>query len=155
MTRTYVMASSRPFTASATSIGARRARLRRRLLALPVGLLLAIAPAASALAAESGYGNTPTPPSSTPSSTPPASGTSPSKSSSTPTKTSTPEKETAPSKEKSAPSKEKESTPAAKSSTKALPFTGLDLRWIVGIGLVLMVAGCSILVAQRRHRTDR
>jgi hypothetical protein len=39
--------------------------------------------------------------------------------------------------------------PAKESS---LPFTGYDLRWTVGFGLLLMGAGASIVVVQRRQR---
>jgi len=37
----------------------------------------------------------------------------------------------------------------------ALPFTGLDLRWDIGLGLILLAAGLSIVAAQRRHRRER
>jgi len=33
-----------------------------------------------------------------------------------------------------------------------LPFTGFDLRWDIGGGLLLMGAGFSLVAAQRRHR---
>jgi hypothetical protein len=35
-----------------------------------------------------------------------------------------------------------------------LPFTGLDLRWTVGAGLLLLGAGGSIMVMQGRRRRD-
>ena len=57
----------------------------------------------------------------------------------------TPEKETAPAKASSTPT-----TSTEKAST--LPFTGFDLRWDIGFGLLLMGAGFSIVVAQRRQR---
>jgi cytoskeletal protein RodZ len=70
------------------------------------------------------------------------------------------EKKVAPAKEekKVAPEKEvapaKETTPAV-STTPAkateLPFTGLDLRWIVGGGLLLIAVGGVSLGAMRRH----
>lgn len=68
---------------------------------------------------------------------------------------------------KTAPSKEKEEKAAPTETSKApagtapateeekaatLPFTGFDLRWTVGMGLLLMGAGMSIVVVQRRHR---
>jgi uncharacterized surface anchored protein len=73
----------------------------------------------------------------------PSTGTSPSKEASKPTtttKATSPETSSAP------------TTQAAKAST--LPFTGLDLRWIVGIGLLMMGAGFSIVVVQRREGRD-
>jgi hypothetical protein len=33
-----------------------------------------------------------------------------------------------------------------------LPFTGFDLRWDIGFGVVLLGAGFSILAMQRRQR---
>jgi hypothetical protein len=69
----------------------------------------------------------------------PKSGTSPSK------ETTTPAKETAPESKSTAPSSE-----PAKSST--LPFTGLDLRLVVAVGILLVGAGFSIMVVQRRQR---
>src|ERR1035441_5557780 len=70
-------------------------------------------------------------------------GTSPSKEAGTPT-TST-SKETAPSTSSATPTSQKAST---------LPFTGFDLRWSVGAGLLLMGAGFSIVAAQRRQRRE-
>ncbi|MCW2969717.1 MAG: hypothetical protein JWO23_844, partial [Solirubrobacterales bacterium] len=35
-----------------------------------------------------------------------------------------------------------------------LPFTGLDLRWTIAVGLLLMGAGFAIVGLQRRHRRD-
>jgi hypothetical protein len=31
----------------------------------------------------------------------------------------------------------------------------MDLRWMIGMGLLLAGAGVSIVTAQRRHRGDR
>jgi uncharacterized surface anchored protein len=168
MTRTDVMASSRPRTAGATSNG-RGSRLLRGLVALPAVLVLALAltPGVAAAATEeptSGY----TTPSTTTTSTEPTSGyTTPSttttakseiKPSTTPTTTS-PSTGTLPSKESEEPKTTPVSEPAAsntsttpKSST--LPFTGFDLRWDVGFGLLLLVAGFSIVAIQRRQRRD-
>jgi 2-oxoglutarate dehydrogenase E2 component (dihydrolipoamide succinyltransferase) len=70
----------------------------------------------------------------------PKSGTSPSKEATTPTKESAPESKSA------APS----TSEPAKSST--LPFTGLDLRVVIAVGILMMGAGFSILVVQRRQR---
>jgi hypothetical protein len=135
MTRTDVMASSRPRTADAAPVGSGTARISRRVVVLPVLLLMALAlvlPSAAMAASEptSGYNQTPTTP---------TTGTSPSK------------------EEKSTPaSKEEPAKAAAPSAEKAstLPFTGLDLRWMVAVGLLLMGAGFSIVVVQRRgHRS--
>jgi hypothetical protein len=119
----------------------------RKLVVLPVAFALAMAlvvPTA-AFAAEEGlsnYNNKPTTSSSTP--TPaPATGTSPSKESSTPTKT------TAPETSSTEPSTTSEPT-AKKAST--LPFTGFDLRWTIGAGVILLAMGFSIVTVQRRQR---
>jgi uncharacterized surface anchored protein len=94
----------------------------------------------AAFAAEgtSGYGSTPTTPTTTtPTSTTPAT---------------EPKTGTSPSKEKSA----SETAPESKSAEKAtsLPFTGLDLRWVIVVGVLLMGAGLSIVLVQRRQRRD-
>ncbi len=131
MTRTDVVASSRPQAEREASI--RRASPRaRRLLALPVALLLAVAlvapTAALAASSESGYSQTaPTP----------KSGTSPSK-------------ETKPTKAAATATTTEPANESAKAQT--LPFTGFDLRWVVGFGLVLMGTGLSIVTVQRRQR---
>jgi hypothetical protein len=117
-------------------------RSLRRLLVLSVTLLLALALAVPMTAGAattgkeglSGYKQTPKP----------STGTSPAKEKAAATK---PAKETAPAKTTSAPTKE-----SAKAST--LPFTGLDLRWTIGAGLLLMAAGLSIVTMQRRQRRD-
>ena len=153
MTRTDVMASSRPQTPAAPM--SRRSSTVRALVAFPIVLLMALALLApgTAVAAEetSPYSQTPTTPT-TPATTPttpttpataPTTGTSPSKEEGTPT-TSTP-KETAPT---------TSSSPAKEAAAKTLPFTGFDLRWSFGIGLVLMGAGFSIVMMQRRRRED-
>ncbi len=139
MTRTDVMASSRPRTTEAAPI--RTGSSLRRLVALPVALLLAIALtvpttalAATSTSKENGYSQTAPAPK-------PSSGTSPSKEKSTPTK------EVAPATTSAAPA-------AESSKAKTLPFTGFDLRLTVGIGVLLMAAGFSIVTVQRRHRRD-
>ena len=128
MTRTDVVASSRPQTAGRTVGGTSRAWRRR--LALPLALLLAMAllvPAA-ALAASgttgeglSTYNETKTTSSASPE---PAQATSPSST--------------------AAPAKE-----LPKTST--LPFTGLNLGNVIIVGVLLMGAGVSIVVVQRRR----
>ena len=112
----------------------------RRLVALPVALLLAIALtapttalAASSTSVENGYSQTAPAPK-------PSSETSPSKES-------TPAKAVAPATTSVAPT-------AETSKARTLPRTGFDLRWTVGIGVLLMVAGFSIVTVQRRHRRD-
>jgi hypothetical protein len=136
MTRTDVVASSRPQAIGAASMRMGLPRALRRLLVLPVALLLAVALVAptAALAASttgaSGYGQTPPAP---------KSGTSPSKESTTP------KKATAPATTTSVPTT---------TTAKTLPFTGFDLRWTVGIGLLLMGVGFSIVTVQRRQRRD-
>jgi len=167
MTRTDVMASSRPLTAGAALNRRRSSRLLHGLAMLPVllALTLALAPGVAAAAEPtSGY----TTPSTTTTSTEPTTGyTTPSttttakteiKPSTTPTKT-TPSTGTLPSKESEEPKTTPASEPAAsntsttpKSST--LPFTGFDLRWDIGFGLLLLVAGFSIVAIQRRQRRD-
>jgi hypothetical protein len=119
-------------------------RARRGLVILPVALALAVAPVAPALAASggsttSGYATTPP----KPTQKGPGSGTSPSKSTKSPANT-------APATTSSTPTT---STQPAKASA-TLPFTGFDLRWTVGAGLLLVGAGGSIMVMQRRQRRD-
>jgi hypothetical protein len=148
MTRTDVVASSRPQAADAALIRGGSSRAWRRVLVLPVVLSLAVALMASstAFAAETttGYSQTPPPPTTKttpPSTTPtPTTGTSPSKESSTPTTTTAPTTTTTP------------ATSPSPTTAKSLPFTGFDLRWTVGIGIVLMGMGFSIVTLQRRQR---
>jgi hypothetical protein len=139
MTRTGVMASSRPRTAEAATSGRRSfgsLRGRSILSAVVVALALALAPAA-AMATEptSSYTNTTPKPTTTPNS-----GTLPSKESEKPA-TTTPATEPAPSSSSATP------------KSSALPFTGFDLRWDIGFGLLLVVAGASIVAVQRRQHS--
>jgi hypothetical protein len=141
MTRTDVMASSRPQAADAASITNRSSGRARRLTVLLVALValaLALAPAA-ALAAGTTTGYNQEPPKPTTTSTTPSSGVAPSKESEKPAAT-TPTSETAP------------TTTTAPSTEKALPFTGFDLRWEIGLGLLLITGGLSIFLMQRRQR---
>jgi cytoskeletal protein RodZ len=109
-----------------------------RLLALPLALVLVAAFATSAFAATepatTGYTHTATP-----------------KQEVLPSKTKTsPTKETTPSKTSTTPATSTEpTTTTAKASS--LPFTGLNLTWVVGFGLLLIVAGSSIVMVQRRQ----
>jgi hypothetical protein len=150
MTRTDVMASSRPQTVRAALNTKRSRRAPRRLALAPLALFLTIAlvgPTAAFAAGEAttGYSQTPPPPTTTPTTTTPttttpSTGTSPEKETSTPTSTN----ETSPTKTSS--------TPTETEKTGTLPFTGFDLRWSLGFGLVLMGAGFAIVVVQRRQR---
>jgi hypothetical protein len=158
MTRTDSMVSSGPQTAGAATIGSElhddrdRARsrrvVRRALLAVPLALAVAIpAPALAQTEttntttnATSGYGSKP--PVTT--KTEPKSGTAPSKEATTPK--AAPEPTTTTPTTTTAPAKAGVS-PAAESK---LPFTGLDLRWVVGAGLLLLAGGLSLRLTQRR-----
>jgi hypothetical protein len=103
----------------------------------------------TAFAANSTTGYNQTPPSTTGyNQTPPSAGTSPSKEKSTPTKT------TAPTTTSSAPAAGTSPTTTKSAKASTLPFTGFDLRWTIGIGLLLMGAGFWIVTVQRRHRRD-
>lgn len=148
------MASSRPRNPGAVPSGTGSSTIARALRALPIALLLALAVLlpSTAVAAEPatsgyGYGQEPNKPSTstTPTTTTqtttttPKTGTLPSKESEKPT---TPTSETEPEKASS--------SPTTKAST--LPFTGFDLRWDIGFGVVLLGAGFSILAMQRRQR---
>lgn len=145
MTRTDVMASSRPRTAGAAPMRKGSSSVLRGLAFLSLALLMALAFVPSAAFAEeptSGYGTTST-------STTPTSGYT----TTSPTPTTTPSKGVAPSKEE----KPTSTTPASETKPEqasTLPFTGFDLRWDVGFGLVLMAAGFAIVAMQRRQRRD-
>jgi negative regulator of sigma E activity len=147
MTRTDVVASSRPQAADVALMRRGSSRAWPRIL-MPVALSLVVALMASttAFAAETttGYSQTPPPPTTktTPMSTAPTptTGTSPSKESSTPTTATAPTTSTSP------------ATTPSPTTAKSLPFTGFDLRWTVGIGIVLMGMGFSIVTLQRRQR---
>ncbi len=111
----------------------------RRLTLLPMILLLCMALLApgSALAAEesntsSGYNQEPNKP---------KTGTSPSKEAEEPA--ASPSAETTPT-----------TTSEPEATTKTLPYTGFDLRWSFGLGLLLMGAGFSIVAVQRRQRRE-
>ncbi len=139
-----------PRQADATSIGRARSRRRRTvrgLLALPLALML-VAPG-TALAAEptSGYSQTTPAPTTTTAPTP--------KQETAPTKTSSTPKET-PAKSAVEPAKTTEpakaTEPTATTAAKTLPFTGLNLTWIVIGGVLLVAMGASILLTQRRRQ---
>ena len=162
MTRTDVVASSRPQKAAATMRkGSPRAR-KLVVLSVAFALMMALVSPAAVFAAEetSPYNSKPptttttsTPPptttsTATPTPTPaptPTSGTSPEKQSSAP------EKSTAPETKKEEPTSEPAPTATAKKAT-SLPFTGFDLRWTIAAGIVLLATGFSIVTMQRRQR---
>jgi len=106
---------------------------------MPVLALLAVALAgpATAIAASgestSGYGSKPSEP---------GSGTSPT------TENKSPES-------KEEPSKSTTPTTGSESKSSTLPFTGFDLRWSFAVGIVLMGAGFSIVIVQRRRSSSR
>jgi hypothetical protein len=124
---------------------------------VPIVLLLAAALLVpqTAIAAEptSGYSQTtptpkttPTTPKTTPTTTP-TTGTSPSKEEkTTPEKTSS-TKEVAPT-----GTEPTGTTSSSKEKASTLPFTGLDLRWSLGGGLLLIGAGFSLVLVERRQR---
>ena len=136
MTRTDVMASSRPRAVVAAPNRRGSSSAVCGLWGLTVALLLGLAlllPGAAVASATSGYNAEPNKPTTTP-----TSGTAPSKKSAKPT--TTPTTEAAP------------TTTSAPAKASTLPFTGFDLRWDVGFGVLLLGAGVSILTMQRRQR---
>ena len=146
MTRTNVMASSRPETAEPATTRSGTSRARRRLVILPVVLALA----AWRPRRRPWRRNRPQPAYGNSGAKKPESkgGVSPSKSTKTPTST-TPAKTVEPATTSTTPTT---STEPAKAST--LPFTGFNLTWTVGGGLLLVCAGGSMMVMQRRGRRD-
>ena len=139
----------------------------RRLSVQPVALSLAVAlilpTTAFAANTTTGYSQTPptTPTTTGYSQTPPTptTGTSPSAGTSPSKETSSPTAATAPTTTSAAPTTTTTSgapttttTPAKSAKASTLPFTGLDLRWTVAIGLLLMGVGFSIVTVQRRQR---
>ncbi|HTA96589.1 MAG TPA: hypothetical protein VK730_02980 [Solirubrobacteraceae bacterium] len=148
--RNDLTACEGPQQANATSIDRARSRRRRTvrgLLALPLALML-IAPGA-ALAAEptSGY-STPVPAPKTTPAPAPKQETAPTKTSSTPKETPASGTEPANTSEPAKSSTE----PTATTAAKTLPFTGLNLTWIVIGGVLLVAMGASVLYTQRRRQ---
>src|ERR1700737_214008 len=156
MTRTDVVPSSRPRKAGARGPSRESSRACRRLSVVPIVLLLAAALLVpqTAIAAEntSGYSQTTPTPKTTPKTTPttpttPTAGPSPTKEEkTTPEKTSS-TKEVAPT--STTPTS---TTSSSKEKASTLPFTGLDLRWSLGGGLLLIGAGFSLVLVERRQR---
>jgi hypothetical protein len=155
MTRSNVMASSRPGKDGAGLTATSTFGSLRRLAAISAVLLVALVVVlpSSALAASeptSGYNNTPT-------TTTPKSGTGPSKESSEPTKTATtptPTTTTPTSTCTSSSGTSGSSASGCEPAKSSLPFTGFDLRWSLALGLLLIGAGFSIVVVQRRQRSN-
>lgn len=138
MSRTDVVASSRPLMAGAGQ-GSKRSSTARMLSALALLVLaLALVPSAALAATEptSGYNQEPTSgyKQEPKTKTSPSSGVSPAKEEAKAAATS-PVTET--------------TTTEAKAST--LPFTGFDLRWEIGFGVLLILGGLSIVAVQRRR----
>lgn len=127
-----------PQLATAAPSGRWRRTLRRGLLALPLALALIVGSATVALAAEptSGYSKPVPAPKTTPATTP------------------SPKGEAAPTNTSSTPSTPASSTEPTATTAKAttLPFTGLDLRWVILAGVLLVGMGMSIVVVQRGRR---
>lgn len=127
-------------------MGSGSGRLLRRLAVIPAALLaIALIGPGTALAAEGTSGYNQEPPKTTTTTT------------TTPKTETSPTGTTSPSKETSEPTKSEEPTSSsspekAKAKASTLPFTGFDLRWSVGIGVLLMGAGLSIVAVQRRQR---
>jgi hypothetical protein len=156
------MVSSRPQTAVAGSISgttdlrsagagfgrrARRRLARREFLALPAMLaLMAPAPALAQAAAgtsstgTSGYNQKPPTPTTTPE---PKKEVEHSKEATTP--------KTSPAPVTTTPTSTVEPTTTATPKASTLPFTGLNLTWIVGAGVILLAAGLSIRIALRQR----
>lgn len=143
MTRNYILTSSDTHTGTKSrSRGDHRRRALRGLTAVPVALLLAFAPAVPAAAAGttgneglSGYKHTEK-----------------AKKETLPAKTS---KEPTPAKavEPTTTSEAVKTTEPVAKAAKTLPFTGYNLNWTVGVGVVLVAAGGSIILMQRRRRS--
>ena len=153
MTRTDVVASSRPQKADAAPSRKGSSSALRKLAVLPVAfaLMMAFVLPTGAFAAEEGLSNynnkpstTPTTPTTSTPATTPTSGTSPEKAESTPTKTTAPE-------EKAKEPAKTTTTTSEPAKASTLPFTGFDLRWTVGAGVLLLAMGFSIVTAQRRQ----
>jgi len=148
MTRTDVVASSRPQKADAAPSRKGSSSALRKLAVLPVAfaLMMAFVLPTGAFAAEEGLSNYNNKPATTETTktTPPASGTSPEKAESTPTKTTAPE-------EKAKEPAKTTTTTSEPAKASTLPFTGFDLRWTVAAGVLLLAMGFSIVVAQRRQ----
>jgi len=165
MTRTDVVASSRPRGAAGQGGDAARSRIARAASALPLALIVSagLAMPTSALAASEGLSGYTTTPTTTTTTTPPPS-TTPTTPTTTPTTpTTTPTTGTSPSKEEAtpttsssgvSPSSETATTGTTPSKASTLPFTGFDLRWSLVVGLALIAAGFSLMVLQRRHHRD-
>ncbi len=121
--------------------GVRRRFARRELLALPAALALLVSAAPAVAQTTTGTSSTGT---SGYNQKPPA-----------PKTKTEPKKEVEPTKEKATPktevepAKEVATTPTTTPKASTLPFTGLNLTWVLGGGLLLLAAGLSIRLALR------
>jgi hypothetical protein len=120
---------------------ANRRLVRRGLLALPAALVLvaAVAPPLAQGSETSGYGQTAPKPTTTPT---PKTSVEPSKKAAAPV--TTPKASTEPMTAAKAPA-----------TQSTLPFTGLNLMWVVGIGALLLTAGLAIRLALHPRSADR
>jgi outer membrane biosynthesis protein TonB len=161
MTRTDVVASSRPQKADEATMrkGSPRAR-KLVVLSVAFALMMALVSPAAVFAAEETSPYTSKPPTTTTTTTPPPTTTSaPATPTSTPTPTSgtSPEKQSSTPEKSAAPETKKEeptstSAPTTTQKATSLPFTGFDLRWTIAAGIVLLATGFSIVTMQRRQR---
>ena len=143
-------ASNRPQSGSITS--RRSLMLRRGLLAVPVALGLMLPASAGAAEATNGYTQTPPPPPGTTTTvtSPPSTVRTPPVTVRTPAPPSkaVPKKGAGPSVNIGEPVTIKPSP-----APRTLPFTGLDLRWIIGAGILLLGMGLTVRILQRRTRS--
>lgn len=150
MTRSDDVVRGGPDMDEGGSLGRRRGTARRGarrgsvVVSVALALMLPASPALAQTTGTSGYKEEPPKPKTT---TTPKSGTAPSKEATTPT-TTTPKAAVEPAATTTTPTT---TTP----SESKLPFTGLNLAWVVGGGLLLLAAGLSIRVVQRRRRYER
>ncbi len=156
MTRTDVMASSRPEAVDAVSMRMGSSGASRRFLAIPVALLLAAAlgapTAMAATTGEAGYAQKPAEPTTTTTTTTTTPTTTTPTTTTTPKSGTAPAKEVSPSKAATTPEKTTTTSTTKTEAAKSLPYTGLDLRWIVAVGILMMGVGFSIVTVQRRQR---
>lgn len=115
-----------------------------------LGALLAIAPAIASAATTTGYSQTPPAPKTEPSTTTTAPKTTPAKT--TPAKQEVSPKEEKETVAKTTPAPSHAMAPTTTARASRLPFTGLDLRWLIVGGVLLVGSGLSIVVAQRARR---
>lgn len=144
MTRIDSLASNGP---QINAIG-RNTNLRRALIAVPAALALMVPSAAIGAEPTTGYNQTPPPPSTTTTTV-----TTPGTTVSTPARTVTTPAPKA--KHNSAPATAIGTPvtikPSAAPQATSLPFTGLDLRWVLVAGVLLLGMGVSVRLLARRQ----